>query len=321
MEELLSFLPASRSLSSGEDRLYFTTDEGKLYGRGCRDETVRLITLPWPIRMVSFNGRSTSVLTYAGKVYSWRDSSEAIDTTPIPKLQELASPVVSISAGWESVMAVTVDGSLYALSHHSPVLVDLPLACHSVICLKHINHAITIDGSLYRWGKDGLIRPHERINTSYSDTPFKVEFEEPVCMVSVGNRHALMLTVSGMVYGYGDNHYGQLGSLIDQTIDTPVLVVLPSPCKLIACGSYHSFAVLETGELYGCGESTAGELGVVSYGVRPPKLVDTRKDISLMDGSYSHSLMMTSGGQVYYTGVLMGEDDIERVSGFTEVVL
>ncbi|MFA6972461.1 MAG: hypothetical protein WC208_13835 [Gallionella sp.] len=218
-------------------------------------------------------------------------------------------------------MAVTVDGSLYSLSDHSPVLVDLPLTCQSAVCLKHINHAITIDGSLYRWGKDGYIQPHERINTSYSDTPFKVEFDEPVSMISAGNRHALILTVSGMVYSYGDNHYGQMGTLIDQTVDTPVLVVLPAPCKLITCGSYHSFFVLETGELYGCGESTAGELGVVAYEIRTPVLIDTRKDISLMDGSYSHSLMMTLGVQVYYTGILMGDRDGVIVSGFTEVML
>lgn len=314
MDELLSFLPTSLSLFSSRDTFYFTTKEGKVYGRAYGMERVSLINLPWPVRMTSLsNYGTTAVITWDGKVYTWTGV-----LTSTPELLSLSSAVVSVCVVTGTILVVTVDGSLYAIRGTTATLINIQIPCREVVCRRRKIYVLTTSGSLYTWRNDDCPDEIEII-----PTPIKVPLDEPASMIVVGEYHTLILTVTGQVYSYGFNDHGQLG--IDSGGETkciPTHVPLPSSCKLIACGGFHSFAVLETGEVYGWGDSMTHELGsIFTDKYMTPTLLNVPKNVSMLAGGFTHSVLVTKDEKLYFTGDVLGDTTSAEVEGFTEVVL
>ena len=71
--------------------------------------------------------------------------------------------------------------------------------------------ALRTDGILCSWGEDrqGCLGLGQEKLASVD--PKKINIPEKVADVSFGNKHVLALTVSGRVYSFGLNEYGQLG--------------------------------------------------------------------------------------------------------------
>ena len=74
--------------------------------------------------------------------------------------------------------------------------------------------ALASDGNLFSWGKND----HGQLGIScVSDDKFYepqlIEFfaNDKIVQVCCGERHSLVLTEKGVVYGWGDNEYGQTG--------------------------------------------------------------------------------------------------------------
>jgi alpha-tubulin suppressor-like RCC1 family protein len=262
---------------------------------------------------MSSNCDITAVITWDGKVYTWKGYHMST-----PNLLTLPSAVISVSIGVNTILAVTVDGSLHMVSGSTVTLITLPTSCREVACRGREIYALTMDGSLYSWrDKDRLAEMKE------TTTPVKVVLDEPVSMIVVGEYHTLILTVTGQVYSYGCNDHGQLGvGSAGDIEDTPTHVPLPSSCKSIACGSFHSFAVLETGEVYGWGDSSTHELGSIDLGkyVIPTRL-EVPKNVSMIAGGFTHSVLVTEDGRLYFTGDVLGDTTSAEVEGFTEVIM
>ncbi len=139
----------------------------------------------------------------------------------------------------------------------------------------------------------------------------------PVTQVAAGAFHTLVLTSSGQLYAFGDNREGQLGNATNIETEkpnpTPTLVSLPGeigPVTQIAAGADHSLALTSSGQLYAFGDNETGQLGnatnVETEKPNPtPTVVSLPGEVgpvTLIAAGESHSLAVTSSGQLYAFG-------------------
>ena len=161
--------------------------------------------------------------------------------------------------------------------------------------------AITPDGHVFTWGDLG-----EGDTTPRSSPTLLQGIPEAVASLGVGDAHMLLSTVSGKVWGWGDNSLGQLGLGSSSARPRP-LTDLPASDPVIAVRAtlYASAAVTRSGRLFLWGQT-------MDYGKpSPPEAVaglpagDPVVDVALAVGSRprdSHILALTASGAVYAWG-------------------
>ena len=122
---------------------------------------------------------------------------------------------------------------------------------------------------------------------------------------------------AGSLVSFGYNYFGQLGSATNNKSSTanptPALVTLPGASGAVtqvAAGSDFSLAVTSSGQLYGFGDNEYGQLGSAANNVGntpnpTPTLVTLPGEsgtVTHVAAGYDHSLVVTSGGQLYAFG-------------------
>lgn len=121
--------------------------------------------------------------------------------------------------------------------------------------------------------------------------------------IACGNKHVVVLTDNGKVYGCGDNNdFKQLG-LSSTTSMSNVLVELPiDDAKDIACGSFHTMVVKNNGDLYACGKNGDAQLGL---GDKADRAVFTKVDITdvvQVECGIRHTVIIKNNGEAYACG-------------------
>ena len=85
---------------------------------------------------------------------------------------------------------------------------------------------------------------------------------------SLGSTHS-----SEVIYVWGDNSHGQLGTPTTQDAGRPEPVLLPGGARPLAvsAGGFHSLAIGSLGALFAWGDNAHGQLGdgTTTYRVRP----------------------------------------------------
>ena len=123
-----------------------------------------------------------------------------------------------------------------------------------VLCLTSNNH-------MYSWGKNdhgqlgfGCVK----VNRFYEPQLIQTFCGMKIVQVCCGERHSLVLTEEGVVYGWGDNTYGQtgVGQEGEQVITSPKQWPINSKVTKIHCSRYQSFAITECGRVYFCGRNS-----------------------------------------------------------------
>lgn len=220
--------------------------------------------------------------------------------TPVTLPSE-AGPVVGAMAAGSHTLVSTASGSAYAFGYNYhgqlgnstyiegngphgwnpvPALVVLPGQVGPVAQVAgagDFSFVLTESGQLYGFGENvfGQLGHEANINqTTGKANPTPTQVTLPgqvgqVVEVATGVFHTLVLTESGQLYSFGDNHSGQLGrettpGPFEWANPTPTLVNLPGqegPVIEIAAGRESSFAVTESGQLYAFGNNRFGQLG------------------------------------------------------------
>lgn len=83
----------------------------------------------------------------------------------------------------------------------------------------------------------------------------------PVVQVSCGLHHTVVLTLSGEVYAFGSNQFGQLGTGDMQPVSGPVRVSVTGNVCQVAAGSNHTVLLTYKGLVYTFGNFQKGQLG------------------------------------------------------------
>jgi alpha-tubulin suppressor-like RCC1 family protein len=87
-------------------------------------------------------------------------------------------------------------------------------------------HALFLDadGQVYGMGPD-IINPHDVLDNE-NVSPFLLEIpgDHPIIMIASGIEHSFVMDSSGHVYGFGYNHFGQLGTGDEKIHRFPTLI-------------------------------------------------------------------------------------------------
>ena len=166
---------------------------------------------------------------------------------------------------------------------------------------------LTNDNNLYSWGRNnhgqlGIGTVKE--NRFYE--PQLVEFfnEKEIVQVCCGERHSLILTNDGMVYGWGDNYYGQTGhgNKNGESKATPDKWQINNKLRNIHCSLNQSFAVTEEDLVYFCGSYDYCQLEtqiVRNESVFIPKMLDTIRNVKYIVTSYASTYFITNDNYIF----------------------
>uniref|UniRef100_G1QG36 RCC1-like domain-containing protein n=1 Tax=Myotis lucifugus TaxID=59463 RepID=G1QG36_MYOLU len=177
----------------------------------------------------------------------------------------------SVDQGAEHMLILSSDGKPfeynYSIEHER-------LQCYSffqektiiqITCGDYHSLALSKGGELFAWGQnlDGQLGLGRILDST--PTPQLVERLSgvPLAQISAGKAHSMALSMSGNVYSWGRNDFGQLGLGHTDNEDCPSLIEALDNQKVefLACGGSHTALLTKDGLLFTFGAGKHGQLG------------------------------------------------------------
>ncbi|XP_030056341.1 RCC1 and BTB domain-containing protein 2 isoform X3 [Microcaecilia unicolor] len=234
---------------------------------------------------VSFgNGPHIVVITTEGEVYSWGHNAycQLGNGTTNPGLLPclvttnlVNKQATAVACGSHHSMVLTSDGEVYSWGYNNSGQVGSGSTANqpvprrvtsclnkkyviSIACGQLSSTAVTDKGEVYVWGYSGNGQLGLG-NSCNLQTPCKVMALQGVRVLRVvcGNAHTLVLTDEGVLYVWGANSYGQLGTgnKSNQSYPVPVIINKERVMEIAACHSAHiSAAKTQSGQVYMWGQ-------------------------------------------------------------------
>ncbi|KAG0503383.1 hypothetical protein HPP92_003455 [Vanilla planifolia] len=186
-----------------------------------------------------------------------------------------------------------------------------------------VSAAIGDDGSLWVWGrsKRGQLGLGKGVTEAIKPTKVEGIAEHEITKVSFGWGHALALTNSGKLYGWGyaeDGRLGKMEKLVAERIEKeknmpvnwePTLVQELSSIEIVdvACGLDHSLVLCCDGTVLSCGDNTYGQLGRDAKRLNTVSIPVNHHPLAVSAG-LGHSLLLcripSTGDSDEATGIL-----------------
>jgi alpha-tubulin suppressor-like RCC1 family protein len=284
---------------------------------------------------------------YWGELASARNFRQKLPNpqATLVTLPGTSSPIVQAAAGEGFSLALTAAGQLYAFGADragqlgvppgsgengnavpTPTLVPIPMSEGKIMQIAagtDYSLALSETGRVYSFGENhyGQLGQARNVGSEGPNpTPMPVAFPAgagPVTQIAAGASHALALTASGQLYGWGENHFGQVGSAPNLGTDKPnsephpiALPVHSGAITQIAAGGQDTILLTSAGQVYTSGTNSSGQLG---QGKRdrsetpdptpaPVSLPgESGTAVKIAAGS-EENFVQTSGGQLYGFG-------------------
>lgn len=149
--------------------------------------------------------------------------------------------------------------------------------------------------------------------------------------VSLGGKHAALVTKQGEVFCWGEGKRGRLGHKLDMDSECPKIVDSLSGVfvKSVKCGEYQTCALADSGELYtwgdgGCSADSAGGDTKQSHWL-PNRLCGLQDGVSIANvacGAW-HTAIVSANGQLFTFGDgtfgVLGHGNVQSISRPKEV--
>lgn len=166
------------------------------------------------------------------------------------------------------------------------------------------------DGSVWAWGWNAYGQLGDNTQTD-SYVPVRVRCNLPgnpfltnVVAIAAGNEHNLALDLTGTVWAWGSNTYGQLGNgtLTMRMVATPVQG-LPGIARSVSCGNDLSRVLLANGTAWAWGLNDHGQIGDGSTNnSAAPRQVLNLPDAVILGGGEAHGLAVKRDGTLMAWG-------------------
>eukprot|EP00794_Sanderia_malayensis_P012026 gene12026-13267_t len=134
-----------------------------------------------------------------------------------------------------------------------------------VVCGSNHCMALTASGQVYSWGdnKYGQLGTGEERDFSTTPTEVSSLSQLPIYLLAAGGAHSFVLTISGTLFGWGKNQFGQLGlgDEEDRKVPTCVKVLKSKFVRYVCCGEEHTAALTKEGRVFTFGCGNKGQLG------------------------------------------------------------
>ena len=229
-----------------------------------------------------FNAFSMSISSN-GDVYSVGSHSEGAhgqkeNFTPLQKIGGLTN-IVSIDCGEIHSICLDIDGNVFTFgnnefgqlgrkidttyTHIPQKLTNIP-PITQISCGSYFNVCLSNEGDLYSFGQNkyGQLGLGSVQQIFYSPQKIKSLSDIDIDFIECGNYFTYCKTLSGKVYVWGINFYGELG------LGTTVQEYQPIECSDIPnnivdikCGALHTLILTSDQEVYSCGAGDEGQLG------------------------------------------------------------
>jgi len=123
----------------------------------------------------------------------------------------------------------------------------------------------------------------------------------PAAILSAGNGHSLYVSSDGILWGMGQNEYGQLGDRATKGRLAPAQIT--SNVTTVAAGGEHSLYVTRDGKLWAMGWNKFGQLGDGTTTNRfAPVQIATAASVTAVAAGGNHSLYVTNDGKLWAMG-------------------
>ncbi|XP_076021332.1 putative E3 ubiquitin-protein ligase HERC4 isoform X2 [Genypterus blacodes] len=149
-----------------------------------------------------------------------------------------------------------------------------------VACGYRHSHALSKGGHLYSWGQNRFGQLGLGVNGQGIPTPQVVQslLGIPFTQISAGGAHSFALTLSGAVFGWGRNKFGQLGLNDNNDRSFPTLLKSLRSQRVIyvSCGEDHTAALTKEGGVFTFGAGGYGQLGhnTTNHEINPRKVFE-----------------------------------------------
>jgi alpha-tubulin suppressor-like RCC1 family protein len=130
-----------------------------------------------------------------------------------------------------------------------------------------------------------------------------VQVQAAYAEIAAGKEHTLAVKEDGTLWGWGRNHWGQLGNGGFVDASQPVQVGTENKWRLVAVGQFHSLAIKTDGTLWAWGLNESGQLGdgtAVNRSV-PVKIGTSTNWVTVAAGD-AHSVARQKDGTVWAWG-------------------
>ncbi|KAL0964222.1 hypothetical protein UPYG_G00321040 [Umbra pygmaea] len=211
-----------------------------------------------------------------------------------------AQNIVAVSCGEAHTLALNDKGQVFAWGlasdgqlglSNSEECVRVPRNLKSlsdvqivqVACGYHHSHALSRGGQVYSWGQNryGQLGLGTAGHTGHQvSTPQVIQSLQgiPFIQISAGGAHSFALTLSGAVFGWGCNNFGQLGLNDNNDRYYPALLKSLRSQRVIyvCCGEDHSAALTKEGGVFTFGAGGYGQLGhnSTNHEINPRKVFE-----------------------------------------------
>jgi len=279
---------------------------------------------------LSINACNLLMLTETGEVYSFTNNMYGL-----PEIKESIKYEPIIINGLKNIIQISEGNGNNERYYHSFVLLDSGQVYSSgnneygqlglgdkhnrtqycqikelknhivsyVVTEKKYSLFLTTEGRVYGVGNNskgqlglGQLGLGRRIYKTF--TPTIIDELYNVISISIYENHSLALTLDGKVYGFGDNHYLQLGLTNNNYILTPTLIISKNIIQ-IATGLKYSLALTNNGKVYAFGYNANINSGKGDYFNHIPTLINNLPYIIQISISYPYGLLLDINGNVY----------------------
>jgi alpha-tubulin suppressor-like RCC1 family protein len=265
----------------------------------------------------------------AGTAFAWgggpfgTQGAAGAQASPLAVLPS-GTKVTASAAGDDFELALTDTGQVLAwgigtsgqlgngatTSTSAPVQVRLPSQVHvtAIAAGDNFGLALTSTGSVYAWGDNSTGELGAGSALAFSSTPLAVGFPPNVSIASIaaGRTHALALSTTGSVYGWGDNSTGELaGGSSAASSPAPVLIPVHAGRVITAVAAGNGFNVVldSTGLAWAWGLNSAGQTAGNSFATIPsPVYIPGAPIVTEVSAGDRFGLALTTSGQVYSWG-------------------
>lgn len=259
-------------------------------------------SIGYPVRVmdgvthVATGNAKTAAITSAGGLYMWGlNQSGELGFSPTIAVGSiypawLRDDAVSIAISHEHVLITKADNSLWGWGLYSGLGIGVTYPTIPV------------------FRRDFLGRPITEDLTAIPD-PITHKIMDNVAAAAVGGGHSLALTTGGVLYAWGRNLEGQVGSGISNHEPYPHRLPYPVMIKegiaSIITGTHNSAAITYDGELYVWGLNNSGQIGNGTNINQPTpvKIMDNVVQLAISNGIDSvHMLAITADGSLWGWG-------------------
>ncbi|XP_072565468.1 probable E3 ubiquitin-protein ligase HERC4 isoform X1 [Paramormyrops kingsleyae] len=208
-----------------------------------------------------------------------------------------AQNIVAVSCGEAHTLALNDKGQAFAWGLASDGQLGLPCAeecmrvprnikslsevqVAQVACGYRHSHALSKGGTIFSWGQNkyGQLGLGNDCKCIFSPQAIQSLQGIPFMQIAAGGAHSFALTMSGAVFGWGRNNFGQLGLNDNTDRYCPVLLksLRSQRVVYVCCGEDHTAALTKEGGVFTFGAGGYGQLGhnTTNHEINPRKVFE-----------------------------------------------